>query len=203
MNDLDEKTLRRIDWQELLPPVMLLRIFACATKMRVLFYAMAGMLLSIVLGCLLNFCVAHWRDSHDALSPDMFVTEESDEAFLTRLADHANQTIPPTIFQTPADIEALVGLDSAAQHQEQAKFLEAPARWLWECALRSVAIPWQFFSSAGISAGKAFFTLQEKNTLEIGCALLWLLMLVINWCLFGCFGQRKNLENMIHNRIPE
>jgi hypothetical protein len=54
MKDLGEGTIRRIDWQELTPIVLLLRIFNTATGIRVLFLSMIGVLLTLVVGYRIN-----------------------------------------------------------------------------------------------------------------------------------------------------
>jgi hypothetical protein len=45
MRDIGEGTIRRIDWTELTPVVLLLRIFTVAPKLRILFIALTGLLL--------------------------------------------------------------------------------------------------------------------------------------------------------------
>ena len=49
MKDIGEGTIRRIDWTELTPIVMLLRIFNIALGVRVLFFAMLGLWLTLLL----------------------------------------------------------------------------------------------------------------------------------------------------------
>ncbi len=57
MKDIGEGTIRRIDWQELMPVVVLLRIFNAATGLRVLFLAGVGVLLTLAAGLLFNMIV--------------------------------------------------------------------------------------------------------------------------------------------------
>ncbi|MDR2172317.1 MAG: hypothetical protein LBP59_19405 [Planctomycetaceae bacterium] len=45
--DIDEGTIRRIDWQELLPPVLFFRLFNVSLGVRVLFFAFIGIFLTI------------------------------------------------------------------------------------------------------------------------------------------------------------
>ena len=45
MKDIGEGTIRRIDWTELTPVVLLLRVFTVAPKLRILFIALIGLLL--------------------------------------------------------------------------------------------------------------------------------------------------------------
>jgi len=49
MRDIGEETIRRIDWTELTPVVLLLRIFNAALSMRVLLLAMIGLWLTTIL----------------------------------------------------------------------------------------------------------------------------------------------------------
>ena len=53
-NDLDEGTIRRIDWQELCPAVLLPQAVSIATTFRVLWVASLGILLTLLLGLMLN-----------------------------------------------------------------------------------------------------------------------------------------------------
>ncbi|GHT18395.1 hypothetical protein FACS1894189_6260 [Planctomycetales bacterium] len=50
MQDLGEGTIRRIDWQELLPVTLLLRIFNVAVSLRILFLALIGVLITLGAG---------------------------------------------------------------------------------------------------------------------------------------------------------
>lgn len=52
--DLDEGTIRRIDWQELFPAVLLPQSFSLAVSFRVLWLSILGTLLTLLLGFLLN-----------------------------------------------------------------------------------------------------------------------------------------------------
>ncbi|MDR2438829.1 MAG: hypothetical protein LBE12_05585 [Planctomycetaceae bacterium] len=54
MKDLGEGTIRRIDWQELTPVVLLLRIFNTAIGIRVLFLSIIGILLTLIIGYGIN-----------------------------------------------------------------------------------------------------------------------------------------------------
>jgi hypothetical protein len=47
LKDIDEGTIRRIDWQELLPPVLLFRVFGVSIGVRALFFALVGIFLTI------------------------------------------------------------------------------------------------------------------------------------------------------------
>ena len=49
MNDIGEGTIRRIDWTELTPVVLLLRVFNITLGFRILFLAMIGLWLTVVL----------------------------------------------------------------------------------------------------------------------------------------------------------
>ena len=59
--DLDEGTIRRIDWQELCPAVLLPQSVSIATTFRVLWVASFGVLLSLFLGFVLNVQVTKDR----------------------------------------------------------------------------------------------------------------------------------------------
>ena len=52
--DLDEGTIRRIDWQELVPAVLLPRAFRVAVSFRVLWLATIGLLLTTIAALLIN-----------------------------------------------------------------------------------------------------------------------------------------------------
>ncbi|MDR2756248.1 MAG: hypothetical protein LBC20_11125 [Planctomycetaceae bacterium] len=62
MKDLGEGTIRRIDWQELTPVVLLLRVFNTATGIRVLFLSTIGILLTLIVGYGIN---CHCSKSHE------------------------------------------------------------------------------------------------------------------------------------------
>ncbi|MDR2114927.1 MAG: hypothetical protein LBP87_00945 [Planctomycetaceae bacterium] len=63
MKDIGEGTIRRIDWQELTPIVLLLRVFNTATGIRVLFLSMIGILLTLIAGYGIN---SNGLKSHEA-----------------------------------------------------------------------------------------------------------------------------------------
>ncbi|MDR0608942.1 MAG: hypothetical protein LBG58_02435 [Planctomycetaceae bacterium] len=54
MRDIGEGTIRRIDWQELTPIVLLLRIFNTSTGIRVLFLSLIGILWTLLAGYHIN-----------------------------------------------------------------------------------------------------------------------------------------------------
>ncbi|MDR2761113.1 MAG: hypothetical protein LBB88_00760 [Planctomycetaceae bacterium] len=49
LKDIDEGTIRRIDWQELIPPVLLFRVFSVSIGGRALFFALVGIFLTIAI----------------------------------------------------------------------------------------------------------------------------------------------------------
>jgi hypothetical protein len=117
MKDIGEGTIRRIDWQELTPIVLLLRIFNTAMGIRVLFLSMIGVLLTLIVGYHIN-CNNNGLKVHDDRN-----------------------------FQKPVYIESLLGF----QHLPQPiSFREHPANYSWQLVQRSVLVPWDIFSMAGI-----------------------------------------------------
>lgn len=62
--DLDEGTIRRIDWQELCPGVLLLRAFPITANFRVLSIASLGVLLSLFLAILINAIASQSTINH-------------------------------------------------------------------------------------------------------------------------------------------
>ena len=89
MRDIGEGTIRRIDWTELTPIVLLLRVFAVAPKLRILFIALIGFQLTV------------WLDKLTGIS------------FLDpKLVEQARQGEPLYYFAPPIDVLYSVVQDS-------------------------------------------------------------------------------------------
>ncbi|MDR3196701.1 MAG: hypothetical protein LBU34_02430 [Planctomycetaceae bacterium] len=145
MKDLGEGTIRRIDWQELTPVVLLLRIFNTATGIRVLFLSLIGILLTLIAGYGIN---CNSFKSHETRN-----------------------------FQEPVYIEPLLGFQNQ-QQQQQISFREHPAEYSWQLVRRSVLVPWDIFSIAGIR----LFRLEGNS---IGAYTAWFFVLLFIWTFFG------------------
>lgn len=145
MKDLDEGTIRRIDWQELTPIVLLLRIFNTATGIRVLFLSMIGILLTLIAGYGIN------------------------------CNSNGLQSCRDKNFQKPVYIEPLLDFQNQPQ---PISFREHPAKYSWQLVQRSVLVPWDIFSMAGIrwfhSGYNSFFVLTG-----------WFFVLLLIWSFFG------------------
>jgi len=80
MKDIGEGTIRRIDWTELTPVVLLLRIFNTALGLRILLFAMIGFWLTVILNSLVGISLlgqewskpAHWEILRLNVPLDMF-----------------------------------------------------------------------------------------------------------------------------------
>lgn len=173
MKDIGEGTIRRIDWQELTPIVVLLRIFNTATGLRVMFLSAVGMLLTLASGYLLNAILLQRT------------IEAAPKAEGTEIVEIETIAIPKPggLFTSPAYIEPLLGGQELAAQAlgNEPPFRKSPGTWLWECAQRSVFVPWDLFSTAGVR----FFAAEPLGLSQRGLAFGWLLILAVIWALFG------------------
>jgi hypothetical protein len=152
MRDLGEGTIRRIDWQELTPIVLLLRIFNTSTGIRVLFLAMIGILWTLIVGYAIN-CNHNGLRIGDA-----------------RVDDDRN-------FRKPVYIEPFFDF----QHQPQPiLFREHPVQYSWQLVQRSVLVPWDIFSTAGI---RLFSSHTNYNSFFVHAG--WFVLLLFIWSFFG------------------
>ena len=100
MQDIGEGTIRRIDWTELTPIVLLLRVFNIALGIRILLIALVG--LQVTIG--LNFL--------------------TDVSFLNReLAEQIRQGKPQYYFNLPVDVAYSGVLDTAFSIRDNPKLL--------------------------------------------------------------------------------
>ncbi|MCL2743918.1 MAG: hypothetical protein FWE67_08705 [Planctomycetaceae bacterium] len=85
MRDIGEGTIRRIDWQELIPAVLLLRVFNASLGFRMLFVSLLGLMLALMLCASLPYEIGQvvdspvWKEellskSSPSLNPQQFFT---------------------------------------------------------------------------------------------------------------------------------
>ncbi|MDR0338456.1 MAG: hypothetical protein LBI18_15400 [Planctomycetaceae bacterium] len=151
MKDIGEGTIRRIDWQELTPAVLLLRIFNTATGIRVLFLSMIGILLTLIVGYTIN-SVHNNNNSNNELT------------------FYGNKN-----FQEPVYIEPFLDLQTQTQ---KISFWKHPAEYSWQLVQRSVFVPWDIFSQAGMQ-------LFRYNDHSFFISAGWFLALLFIWSFFG------------------
>ncbi|MDR0704129.1 MAG: hypothetical protein LBF88_03995, partial [Planctomycetaceae bacterium] len=147
MKDLGEGTIRRIDWQELTPIVLLLRIFNTSTGIRVLFLSMIGILLTLIIGYGINCNSNRLKYGNDKN------------------------------FQQPVYIDPLLDF----QHRRQSiSFREHPVNYSWQLVQRSVLVPWDIFSMAGI---RLFSSRTGYDSFFAHTG--WFVTLLLIWTFFG------------------
>ncbi|MDR1962819.1 MAG: hypothetical protein LBQ50_03470 [Planctomycetaceae bacterium] len=163
MRDLGEGTIRRIDWQELTPVVLLLRIFNIATGIRVLFLSMIGILLTLMIG--------YWINSNGLKSHEERNFQKP--VYIEPLLDFRNQPQQ----NEPQEIDSL---KQQQQHRQSISFREHPAEYSWQLVQHSVLVPWDIFSTAGI---RLFHSVSRH---EYSIVLLgWFFVLLLIWSFFG------------------
>lgn len=163
MKDIGEGTIRRIDWQELTPVVLLLRVFNTATGLRVLFLALLGILTTLLFGCWMTFAENTGRNVCKKTPQDKIVEIELSEENLSR--------------QQSNYLDSLVGL----KFQKPISFRQDPAEYLWRLADRSVLLPWNFYTGTG----SRFFSLESPSWMQRGLSFLWFVIVLLIWSFFG------------------
>lgn len=177
MRDIGEGTVRRIDWQELTPVVRLLRIFSTATDFRILFLSAIGVLLTLIAGYMINVAQAP-----EKLRPNEYVIEtlELDDSGAEPVIRADGPVTKP--FSEPIYIEPLVDFQGVYLQKAKApSFRAEPGNYLWSLANRSVFVPWDVFSTAGIR----FLSMTEQTWKDRGIALFWFVYLLFLWTILG------------------
>jgi len=164
MRDIGEGTIRRIDWQELTPAVLFARVFRAACNFRILFFAMLGVLLTLLAGYLVNVAFYDKESAHD----DCIVARPATPDVLS----HANE-----LYTTPVYIEPLVDLRT----KNSPALRDDPINASRQLTQRSVLVPWDVFSQAGLRA----FSLSPTTWRQRAVTLGWMLYLLIVWTFIG------------------
>lgn len=133
MRDIGEGTIRRIDWQELTPVVLLLRVFNVATGFRVLVLAMLGTLLTVAIGFWMNGLVSAGRG-------DVVTLIDEGGRFIEE-----NPRRNDRLYAQPNDLRSILDL----KVENPVAFRHDPSKYLLQQAERSVLAPWDFFSTVG------------------------------------------------------
>lgn len=194
MKDIGEGTIRQIDWQELTPVVLLLRVFNTATGVRVLFLALFALLLTLALGTLFS--------KLDQLDAGRSKSNVKIQRHVVTIRSESSAN--PTANDGPANAvsleEHLLGRDgnwaTTARMPLRINFLDpiidlriyknvsfrqAPVEYLWRIADRSVLLPWNFFSRSG----GYFFALDARSWTQRGMVCLWFVSMLLVWSFFG------------------
>jgi hypothetical protein len=171
MKDIDEGTIRRIDWQELVPPVLLFRVFTTAISVRMMFFALVGILLTIAAESIIN--------QFESPSTRIFrkITEQS-------LAEGQGIPIPIKIDSTP-NAGFLNSSDNFVVTFNSTKAVQSQA---------GVFSPWFSFTKSG----NQFFTLDRKNWSERVSGFFSFAAMVIVWAFAGgliCRSAAMRLTN--------
>ena len=157
MRDIGEGTIRRIHWQELVPVVLFARVFRAVWSFRVLFFSMLGVLLTLLAGYVNNVAVGE-------------KTGIADDRFNSVL-----QASEP--YTTPIYILPMVDWRS----MESTTFRKAPVEFSQSLVQRSVLVPWDVFSVAGLR----LFSLSPTSWTGRAVALCWMMYLLVVWSFVG------------------
>ena len=162
MRDIGEGTIRRIDWQELIPVVLFARVFRAAWNFRVLFFSMIGVLLTLVAGYMVNAALVLAQIGKEG------GIENNNFDTVLKTSD---------LYSTPIYVAPFVDL----QPMKSATFRGDPLDFLWRLAERSVLVPWEVFSQSGLR----LFSPTPTSWTQRGIALGWMLYLLVVWSLVG------------------
>ncbi|MDR1053655.1 MAG: hypothetical protein LBL39_05720 [Planctomycetaceae bacterium] len=189
IKDIDEGTIRRIDWQELLPPVLLFRVFNVSIGVRVLFFAIIGIFLTIAVNLFL------YPFNPPPVQRFAEITDKSigREKGFSMLIDQMNirnvksksKTIRPNI---PAEIDR----NTRGQNKKVAGDLSSDSKLRDGVVLSSVEFiavevrdsvlfVWIFFTRSG----GQFFTLDQENWAKRGVGLIGFAATVLVWAFAG------------------
>lgn len=157
MRDIGQGTLRRIDWQELLPVLFLLRAVRLALGLRPLFFASFGVMLMAIFGVFVNSL---------SVAPTLWNTE-------TEVVEVAE--LP----QPVADVEPLFRPMTPSPLTKTPESFAKRARLIDELR-RSVLIPWETFTTSFVQIFTGPF-----NVLDRILAVVWFVWLLCVWTLFG------------------
>jgi hypothetical protein len=170
IKDIGEGTIRRIDWQELTPVVLLLRIFNTARCLRVLFLSLIGILLTTLFGGVMMI------DSKNEFRRPDFI-----------------EIVPEQKNNLPADIsvwEKIVPKNAKTNYldplmtrtsEKPVLFQKDPVKYVIQYSERSVLLPWKFFTKTG---GRCFI-LTQQSWVERFHAAVWFFVTLVIWLWFG------------------
>lgn len=168
MRDIGAGTIRRIDWQELTPVVLLLRIFNTATGLRVLSFSLIGLLLTLAAGSVFNMLGR--AESGRGQTPIPTVEFSTDGS-------------PVHTVQYDRNLNRCNYLDPLVKDsvERPVSYREETDKYVWQRLERSILLPWNFFSQAG---GR-FFSLETTSWRQRGLALGWFASVLLIWTFFG------------------
>lgn len=179
MQDIDEGTIRRIDWQELIPPVLLFRLFNVSIGCRVLFFALIGVFLTIVVNLLL-YPLNPPPTPRFAEITDKTVAKEKGLSLLIDRVNIRNDNSRGKISRANIMIEKDTGKSGVIEGSQGGVVLGAV-----ECIVsevkNSVLFVWIFFTKSG----GQFFTLEQDNWAKRGLGFLGFAATVIVWFFAG------------------
>ncbi|MDR1924318.1 MAG: hypothetical protein LBQ66_08085 [Planctomycetaceae bacterium] len=197
LRDIDEGTIRRIDWQELLPPVLLFRIFNTSVNFRVLCFAIVGLLLTIAADMLFL---------NTNTTTKQHITQKTDDTKnIPPMLQHIHSTLNPNA-KTDLSTKRQQAAKSLPQNKNTPntthtknitppnqnsqqnflsknfnKFQQQPTEFILGELRSSVFFPWIFFTSVG----ERYFMGGGVGWYSFGVGLFYFLLVLVVWCLFG------------------
>ncbi|MDR2643682.1 MAG: hypothetical protein LBC74_12910 [Planctomycetaceae bacterium] len=178
MRDIDEGTIRRIDWQELLPPVLLFRLFNVAIGGRVLFFAIIGIFLTIVVNLLLYPFVSQTAPTFAEITDKAVVREKGFSILIDRI-NNRNDNSRSKIM--PPDVAGKYGNIRGDIAKLNDKVILNFVVYISNEVKDSVLFVWYFFTRSG----GQFFMLEHDNLAKCGAGLLGFMATVIVWGFTG------------------
>lgn len=172
MRDIGEGTIRHIDWQELTPVVLLLRIFNIATSLRVLSFCILGVLFTLIGGMLVNSDLMQNRAGKDLFSSPAYLEP------LLGLQSEESPDLAPFAQGLTSDPSLACDFSSA---RTPLSFRNEPGSYCRELTRRSVYVPWDIFTTAGIRS----FSFSNYTWTERCVLFVWLIYLLCCWSFFG------------------
>jgi hypothetical protein len=160
MKDIDEGTIRRIDWLEFMPPVLLFRVFNTAVGGRVLFFAVVGILLTIFVNLFLYTFNSPQVRRFEELTGKSIEREKG----LSIIIDRVNKD----------------RVNKRSVQLQEGKLLNL-VEFIADEFQDSVLFAWNFFTRSG----RQFFMVNHGSWLKFGINFLGFTAIVIVWGVAG------------------
>ncbi|MGL6225377.1 MAG: hypothetical protein ACRC10_01980 [Thermoguttaceae bacterium] len=193
--DLDEGTIRRIDWFELIPAVQIPRAFRVATGFHPMWAGTIGVLLSVFFAFSLN--VVHQDDSGVRLAPqsgEAIAEEIIAEQLKSPGGDISSTTLTRKIITKPStdntgetgdkvvpyaadEIATLSDLNISSDETFRVSTLQLPT---FEESFSGIIAPWRFLSDVITQF------IPPKSTFAGNArSLLWMFLMIVLWTFIG------------------